>query len=62
MGKPFTTIAALLLLVIAVGQAVRAYLGLEVVIDGHQIPITASWIAAAVAGLLSVMLFVEAKR
>ncbi len=62
MRRPFTLLVALLLLVIAIAQATRAFLGLDVVVDGHPIPVTASWIAAAVAGLLCVMLFVEARR
>jgi hypothetical protein len=61
MRKPFTTIAALLLLVIAGAQAARAYLGLDVVIDGFHVPIVASWAAAAVAGFLSLMVLSEAR-
>ena len=61
MRRPFTTIGALLFLVVAVAQATRAALGVEVVIDGFQVPIVASWIAAAVAGLLAIMLFRESR-
>ena len=61
MRKPFTTIAALLLLVVALAQAARAYLGVEVLIDGYAVPVIASWVAAGVAGLISLMLFREAR-
>ena len=62
MRKPFTLLAALVFLVVAIGQATRAYFGFDVVIDGHPIPVAASWIAAGVAAFLSVMLFMEARR
>jgi len=61
MRRPFTALAALLLLVIALAQGARAFLGLEVTIDGVQVPVVASWIAAGVAGLLALMLFREAR-
>jgi len=61
MRRPFTAIAALLLLIIALAQATRAFLGLEVVVDGYSVPVVASWIAAAVAGALGLLLFREAR-
>ncbi len=57
--KPFTIIAALLLLVIAAAHAYRAYAGLPVVVDNIQIPIMASWVCAGVTAILGIMLFVE---
>lgn len=60
MRKPFTVIAALLLGFVAAAQATRAYLGVDVVVDAYHVPIVASWIAAGVAALISVMLFREA--
>lgn len=59
MSKPFTTVAALLLLVIAAAHAYRAYAGLDLVVASHVIPIGISWIAAAVCAGLGIMLFVE---
>jgi hypothetical protein len=61
MRKPFTTVAALILGLVAIAQATRAALGVEVVIDGYQVPVMASWIAAAVAGVVSLMAFREAR-
>jgi hypothetical protein len=61
MRKPFTTIAALILGLVAIAQATRAALGVEVVIDGYQVPVMASWIAAVVAGIVSLMAFREAR-
>jgi len=62
MGKPFTHIAALLLLVVAAAHVYRLYAGLAVVAGSHDIPLWVSWPGAAVAGLLAIMLFVEARR
>jgi len=60
--KPFTTIAALIFLLVAAAHVYRAYAGLPVVVDGHDIPVMASWIAAAVAALLGLMVLVESRR
>lgn len=61
MRRPFTLLAALLLLIVGLAQATRAYLGLEVIVDGYQVPIMASWIAAGVAGALALLLFRESR-
>lgn len=60
--KPFTTLAALILLFIAAVQAVRAYLGSDVAIDGIHVPIVASWVAGGVLGLVGLMTLSEARR
>ncbi|MDE2134903.1 MAG: hypothetical protein KGJ49_09910 [Alphaproteobacteria bacterium] len=60
--KPFTVVAALLLLVVAAAHAYRAYAGLDLVVASHLIPIWASWACAAVAAFLGIMLFVERGR
>ena len=59
MSKPFTMIAALLLLVVAAAHAYRAYAGLDLIVAGHAISILTSWICAVVAAFLGIMLFVE---
>jgi hypothetical protein len=60
--KPFTAIAALLLFAVAVAQAARAYMGVDVLIGDFHVPIVASWVVAGLTGFLSLMLFVEARR
>lgn len=60
--KPFTALAALLLLAVALAQAARAYMGLDVVISDYHVPVVASWIVAGITGFLSLMLFVEGRR
>jgi uncharacterized integral membrane protein len=59
VSKPFTVITALLLLLIAAAHAYRAYAGLDFVFGSFHPPIMASWIVAAVAAILGIMLFVE---
>ena len=57
--KPFTVIAALLLLAIAVCHAYRAYAGFVFIFGTFHVPVMASWVAAAVTAFLALMLFVE---
>jgi hypothetical protein len=57
--KPFTIIAAIVLFVVAICHAYRAYEGLALIIGSQSIPIMASWVAAAVTAFLGLMLFVE---
>jgi predicted tellurium resistance membrane protein TerC len=62
MNKPFTTAAIVLLSLIAVMQLVRALSGWEVVVNGAQIPLWASWFMAVVAGGLAAMAWREGRR
>lgn len=59
VSKPFTTIAALFLLLIAICHGYRAYAGLDFVFGTIHVPVMASWVAAAVTAVLGIMLFVE---
>jgi hypothetical protein len=60
--KPFTTIAALVFVVVAAAHAYRIYAGLSVVVGGHDIPMWGSWVGAGVAALLGIMLLAESRR
>jgi len=57
--KPFTFVAAIMLLVVAICHAYRAYAGLALVIGTFSVPILWSWVAAAGCAILALMLFVE---
>lgn len=57
--KPFTIIAAILLLAVAICHAYRAYAGFDFIYGTIHIPIVASWVAAGVTAFLALMLFVE---
>ena len=62
MRKPFTTIAVVLLLLIALLQLVRLIMSWEVTLNGATIPVWASAIASVVAAGLAVMVWVEARK
>jgi high-affinity Fe2+/Pb2+ permease len=62
MRKPFTIIAVVLLLVIALLQLLRFIMRWEVTLNGVSIPVWASAIACLVAAGLAVMVWVEARR
>jgi hypothetical protein len=62
MSKPFTIIGAILFLLVAAAHVYRIYAGLTVTVGPHDIPMVASWIGAAVAALLGIMLLVESRR
>jgi len=60
--KPFTTIAALIFLIIAVAHAYRLATGFEVKIGSTAVPMSVSWIGIAIGALFGAMLLVEARR
>lgn len=62
MSKPFTTIGAVIFLIVAAAHAYRAYSGFTVVVDGHDIPMMVSWIGGVVAALVGLMMLVESRR
>ena len=62
MSKPFTMVAALLLLVVAAAHAYRLYAGMNITIGSHDIPLWVSWPGAIVAGLLALGLLAESRR
>jgi uncharacterized protein YacL len=60
--KPFTTIAAVLFLIIAGVHVYRLATGFEVTIAGSPVSMVVSWIGVVVGLLLGVMLLSEARR
>lgn len=60
--KPFTTVAAILLALIAVLQLVRFLLDWEVTVNGAVIPVWASGIAFLIAAILAVLLWRDAHQ
>lgn len=59
--KPFTTLAALLLGIIAVVHLARVFAGWEVIVDEWVIPVWASLPAVVIAGGVAVMTLREAR-
>ena len=61
MPKRFTSIGAIVFGAIAAGQAARIFYGADVVVNSYHVPMALSYGAAAIAGLLCVMLFRDAR-
>ncbi|HEX7615728.1 MAG TPA: hypothetical protein VF554_10670 [Thermoanaerobaculia bacterium] len=59
--KPFTTVAAVVLALIALMQFLRVVLGWVVTVDGAVVPVWASVIACVVAATLAFMLRRESR-
>jgi len=62
MSRPFTIIGALIFLAVASAHIFRIAAGLSVMIGSHDIPMVASWIAAAVAAFIGIMTIIEMRR
>jgi len=62
MKKPFTVIAIVVLLLIALLQLLRFILGWEVTVHGVSVPVWASGIAFVVAAGLAVMVWLEMRK
>jgi hypothetical protein len=60
--KPYSTLAAALLALIALLQLTRCLLAWPVTVNGMDIPLWASALAAVVMGVLSVLVWSEAKK
>lgn len=60
--KPFTTIAVLILALLALGHVYRLVRGLEVVVNGITVPQWISGVVAVVAGMLALMVWRESRR
>jgi hypothetical protein len=60
--KPFTTIAVIVLALIALLQLLRLLLRWEVTLNGAVVPVWLSGIAFAVAGGLALMVWQEHRR
>ena len=60
--KPFTAIAVVVFLLVALLQLLRVILGWEVTVNGFAIPMWASVIALVVAAALATMLWREARQ
>ena len=60
--KPFTTIAVVVLSLIALMQLLRFILRWEVTLNGAMVPVWLSGVAVVVAGGLAVMVWREMRR
>jgi len=60
--KPFTTIAAVMFLIVSLMHLLRMFFGWEVVFNGTILPIWISIPAFFLTALLAVMLWVESRK
>ncbi len=60
--KPFTTIAAVIFVLIALAHILRMFLGWEVTVNGIAVPKWASIAGLVIAAGLAVMLLREARK
>ncbi|MEE8523944.1 MAG: hypothetical protein V3T72_08435 [Thermoanaerobaculia bacterium] len=61
MDKPFTKLGSFVFALVAAGHLLRAGLGWDFVIGGMAVPLSASVVAAIIAGGLSWMMLQEAR-
>ena len=59
MKKPFTKLAVVIFVLVAVLQLIRVVEGWAVSVDGFNIPVWGSVVAALVAGVMAAMVFRE---
>ncbi len=57
--KPFTMLAVIVFIFVAVVQLLRAFLGWEVIIAGFAVPVWLSFIVGPIAAVLAVMVWRE---
>jgi hypothetical protein len=60
--KPFTTVAAIVFALMALGHAYRIATHFQVIVGSHTVAQEVSWVALIVTALLSYGLFREARR
>ena len=60
--KPFTTLAVIVLALLALGHVYRFIAGLEVVVAGNTVPRWISAVVAVIAGGLALMIRRESRR
>ena len=60
--KPFTTIAAIVLAILALVHLYRFVMGLDVVVNGMAVPQWISGVVAVVAAVLALMVWRESRR
>jgi hypothetical protein len=59
--RQYAIVTALIFTVVAVLQLARAFYGWPVTIASIDVPVAASWVAAAIAGILAIAGFMTAR-
>ena len=61
-GKPFTMLAAIIFLVMALGHAYRIVTHFQIILGSHTIALAISWVAILVTLVMAWGLYREARR
>lgn len=61
-NRPFTLLAAAIFAAMALAHLYRIVTHYQIILGSHMVPLSASWIAIAITGLLAVMLYRESQR
>ncbi|HJS40267.1 MAG TPA: hypothetical protein VJ763_02585 [Sphingomicrobium sp.] len=59
--RPFTLVAAIIFLLMAIGHLYRLAVGFDITVGGTAVPQSVSWVALVVTALLGVMLLRESR-
>jgi len=61
-NRPFTLFAAAIFALMALVHIYRIATNFRIVLGSHEIPLSASWVAIAITGLMAFMLYRESRR
>jgi hypothetical protein len=61
-SRPFTLLAAVIFALMALAHIYRIVTHFQIVVGSHTVPMSASWVAIVVTGLLAVTLYRESQR
>jgi len=62
MNRPFTLLAAVIFALMALVHLYRIVTHFQIILGSHVVPMSASYVAIAITGLLAVLLFRESQR
>ena len=61
-NSPFTLLAAVIFALMALVHLYRIVTHFQIILGSHVVPMSASYVAIAITGLLAVLLFRESQR
>lgn len=61
-NRPFTLLAAVIFALMALIHLYRIVTHFQIILGSHVVPMSASYVAIAITGLLAVLLFRESQR
>jgi hypothetical protein len=61
-NRPFTLLAAVIFALMALVHLYRIVTHFQIILGSHVVPMSASYVAIAITGLLAVLLFRESQR